>query len=64
MDFIGGWIKALEHNLLERCDLYTHYMEELLKKIPVKLPNKPSPNEKRKSLLHDIGGGWYVEKLG
>ena len=38
-------------------------MEELFHKIPVKLPNKPSPKEKRKSLLHSIGGGWYVEKL-
>ena len=39
-------------------------MEELLKKIPVKLPNKPSPKEKRKLLLHAIGGGWHVDKLG
>ena len=39
-------------------------MAELFKIIPVKLPNKPSPKEKRKSLLNAIGGGWYVEKLG
>ena len=39
-------------------------MEELFHKIPVKLPNKHSPKEKLKSLLHDIGGGWYVDKLG
>ena len=32
--------------------------------IPVNLPNKPSPKEKLRSLLHAIGGGWYVEKLG
>ena len=38
-------------------------MEELFKKKPVKLPNKPSTKEKRKSLLHAIGGGWYVGKL-
>ena len=35
-------------------------MEELLEKIPVELPNKPSPKEKRKSLLHYTGGDWYV----
>ena len=64
IDFIGCWLKALEHNFLERCNLYTRYMEELFHKIPGKLPNKPSPKEKRKSLLHAIGGGWYVEKLG
>ena len=39
-------------------------MEELFHKIPVKIPNKPSPKEKRKSLLHAVRGGWYVEKLG
>ena len=31
--------------------------------MPVELTNQPSPKQKRKSLLHDIGGGWYVEKL-
>ena len=39
-------------------------MEELFHKIPVKLPNKPSPKEKRESLVHAFGGGWYVDKLG
>ena len=62
--FIGCWLKGLEHNLLESCNLYTYYMEELFQKIPVELPNKPSPKEKLKSLLHAIGGGWYVYKLG
>ena len=39
-------------------------MKELFQKIPVELPNQPSPKEKRKSLLHSIGGGCYVYKLG
>ena len=43
--------------------MYTHFMKELFQKIPVELPNQPSPKEKFQSLLHDIGGGWYVEKL-
>ena len=38
-------------------------MTALFYKIPVKLPNQPSQKEKRKSLLHAIGGGWYVDKL-
>ena len=46
---IGCWIKALEHNLLEHFHLYTPFMKELFQKIPVELPNKPSPREKRKS---------------
>ena len=41
--FIGCWLKALEHNFLERCHLYTHLMKKLFQKTPVKLPNKPSP---------------------
>ena len=55
IDLIGCWIESLEHNFLEGCSLYTHYMRNLFHKIPVKLPNKPSPKEKLKSLLHDIG---------
>ena len=39
-------------------------MEELFHKTNVGLPNQPSPKEKLKSLLHAIGGSWYVEKLG
>ena len=33
-------------------------------KIPVEHPKQPISKEKRKSLLHAIGGGWYVKKLG
>ena len=39
-------------------------MEELFQKINVNITYKPSPKEKLKSLLHSIGGVWYVEKLG
>ena len=39
-------------------------MEELFHKIPFKLPYKTTPKEKRKLLLHAIGCGWYVDKLG
>ena len=59
--FIGCCLKSLEHNFLGRCQLYSNYMEGLFHKIPVKIHNKPSPKGKRKSLLHAIGGGWYVE---
>ena len=61
IDFIGFWIKTLEHNFIERCNLYAHNMEKLFQKIPVKIPNQPSPKKKLKSLLHAIGGGWYVK---
>ena len=39
-------------------------MKKMFQKIPVEIPNQHSPKEKRKPLLHDIGGGWYVKKLG
>ena len=32
--------------------------------MPIELPNKTSTKEKRRSLLHTIGGGWYMDKLG
>ena len=62
--FIGCWLKAFEQNFIELCNLYANNMDKLFQKIPVELPNQPIPKEKCKSLLHDIGGGWYVEKLG
>ena len=39
-------------------------MKRLFLKILVELPKQPSPKKIRKSLLHVIGGGWYVKKLG
>ena len=62
--FIGCWLKELEQNFLELYYLFTHYMKELFQKISGDFPNKPSTKEKLKSLLHAIGVGWYVEKLG
>ena len=49
---------------MESCNLHVHNIEKLFHKTPVELPYQPSPNEKRKSLLYDIGGACYVEKLG
>ena len=54
--FIGCWIKALEQNVLERCNMYVFKINKLFQKIPVELPKQPSPKEKRQSLLHAIGG--------
>ena len=39
-------------------------MKKLIQKIPVEIPENPSTKEKRQSLLHTSGGGWYVNKLG
>ena len=35
----------------------------MFQKIPVELPKPDSPKERNQSLLHDIGGGWYMKKL-
>ena len=64
IDFIGSWLESLEQNVLERCHMYAFNMEKLFQKTPVELPKQPSSKEKDKSLLHSIGGGWYVNKLG
>ena len=42
--------------------MYTHFMKELFQNIQVEIPNKPSPKEKRTSLLNAIEGVCYVEK--
>ena len=64
MDLIGCWIKALEHNSLERCHLYTCCMKELYFR-KYQLNFLINPVQKiRKSLLHTIGVGWYVDRLG
>ena len=39
-------------------------MKTLFLKIPVELPKQPSTKVKNQSLLHAIGDGWYVNKLG
>ena len=48
IDFIGCWLKALEHNVLELCIMYIFNMKKLFQKIPFELPKQPSPKEKRK----------------
>ena len=58
INFIGCWLKALEHNFLERCHMYVFTMNILFLKIPVELPKQPSSKEKHQSLSHGIGGGW------
>ena len=44
--------------------MYVLNMSKLFQKILVEINKQPSPKGKRKSLLHAIGGGWYVNKLG
>ena len=56
-------MQGLEHNFLERCNIYFETMKKLFHKIPVELPKPPSTKEKHQSLLHAIGGGWYMNKL-
>ena len=64
IDFIGCWLKYLERNVLQLCNMYVLNMRKLFQKIPVELNKQPSPREKRKSLLHAIGCGWYVKTFG
>ena len=57
-------MQGLEHNLLERCNMYLFCYEKLFQKILVELPKPPIPKKKHQSLLHAIGGGWYMNKFG
>ena len=44
--------------------MYVFTMKQLFIKISVELTKKPSPKERKQSLLHAIGGVWHVNKLG
>ena len=62
IDFISCWLKSLEQNSIELCNMYVLNMEKLFQKIPVEIPKQPSPKKKLFFLLHAIGGGLYVNK--
>ena len=49
IDFIGCWMQALEHNFLERCNMYSFAMNKLFQEIPVELPKPPVPRKKKKN---------------
>ena len=42
--------------------MYIFAMRKLFLKIPVELPKPSSPKETHQSLLHAVGGGWYMNK--
>ena len=41
IDSIGFWLKALKHNVLERCNMYVFNVNKFFQIIPVKLPKNP-----------------------
>ena len=43
--------------------MYIFDIKKMFLKIAVELPKSSSSKEKHQSLLHAIGGGWYVNKL-
>ena len=43
--------------------MYIETMKNMLQKIPVGIPKSLSYKEKIQSLLHDVGGDWYMNKL-
>ena len=38
IDFIDFWLKYLEHNFIESCNMYYFNMKKLFQKIPVEIP--------------------------
>ena len=60
IDFIVCWLKALEHNFLERCNLYTRYMEEFFLKYQLNFLINPvqRKNENRYYMLLEVVGMW------
>ena len=50
--------------MLELCNIYVFNMNIFLGKSQLNFLNNPLQRNHRKSLLHYIGCGWYVNKLG
>ena len=46
INFIGCWLKDLEHNFLKRCHMYIFAMKKWFHKIPVEIPKPLNPKEK------------------
>ena len=42
--------------------MYFFPMKNMFHKTPFEIPKPPSPKEKHQSLLHSIGGGWYISE--
>ena len=55
---IGCWLKALEHNVLERYNMYVFNMNKSFQKITVELLKQPSPkkNENNYYMLFEVVG--------
>ena len=61
-DFIDCWLKLFDYNDIERSNMYIEAIKGFFEKIPVELPKPQSLIEKLQSLLHAIGGEWYIKK--
>ena len=61
INFICFWLQGLEQNSLERSNMFFENMKNMFQKIPVELPKLLSHKGKSQSLLHDIGGDWYMK---
>ena len=51
INFIGCCLQGIEHNILERCNVYIFATKKLFRKIPVKIPKPPSPKEKTSIII-------------
>ena len=58
IDFIGCWLKSLEHNFIERCHMYTHFMKEFFRKYRLKFLINPvqKKNANRYYMLLEVVG--------
>ena len=45
IDFIGCWLKSLEDNIMECCNMYVFNKKKLFQKTPVELSEQPSPRK-------------------
>ena len=62
INFIGCWLKFVDQNYPACSNICIETMLDLLNQITVQLPKSLMLNGKIQSLLHIIGGYWYMKK--
>ena len=62
-NFIDIWLQLLRGNYFARSESYSIAMEEIFKQIPKNVEKALTSGDKNKTLMTDIGGGWYLKKF-
>ena len=63
LNFIYIWLKLFEDKYERRSGIYNKAMAEMFKQIPITVIKSLSSKQKVQTLITQIGGIWYMEKV-